>query len=241
MLSANRAIGLTSNNFRRPLQLYSRQPLWVSCVLLHGSKIWLMTKPSAHPPQKPKRRVPVHIRPALKEYGKVVGELLWAANTAQASFCDLFAALVDPDQLDAGMSIWFTIQTDRAQLNTLTALTKVRLAPHSRAGQSIAWAASVAGKLAEIRNDAAHMAMSPSIGPAGPELVPNFLANPPSRLARREGKDFLGVFRQATGDYIQLQQYVHDVFCHLAYPAERFPLPLRPVLKSAIARRTSMR
>lgn len=186
------------------------------------------------PPQKPNRRIPSNTRVAVRTYAKAVGELLWSANAAQSSFRDLFSVLVDLAQLDAGSAIWFTIQTDKAQLQALLALTKVRFSPNSRVFQNIKWAVSAAEKLAEIRNDAAHMAMSPGVGPQGMILLPNPVGNPPTRLNRREGKDFLTIFGQAKGDYVQLQIYIHEVFCHLAYPTESYPLPLRPRLQSVV-------
>lgn len=194
----------------------------------------LMSSIPAPPPQKPSRRAPSHTRVAVRMYAKTVGELLWSANAAQSSFHDLFSVLVDRAQLDAGSAIWFTIQTDKAQLQALLALVKVRFSLNSRIFQNINWAVSAAEKLAGIRNDAAHMAMSPGIGPRGAVLLPNPLGNPPTRLNRREDEDFLTTFGQAKGDYVQLQRYVHDVFCHLAYPTGSYPLPLRPRLQSVV-------
>lgn len=189
-------------------------------------------KRHSHPPLKPKRRVPSAWRGSARKYAIAVGELLWAANRAQASFADLFSTLVDATNLDAGLAIWLSIQTDKGQFTALQALLKARLAPTSRLYRSIQWAVAATEKLAEIRNDAAHMATSPTSSGNGVTFVPNPIGNTPTRLHRRSNTDFLGLFAQAKGDYIQVQQYVHEVFCHLAYPTERYPLPLRPKLKS---------
>jgi len=193
-----------------------------------------MKRRLAHPPQKPKRRTPTAWRGAVRKYAVSIGELIWAANRSQASFADLFSVLVDPNKLDAGLAIWFSMQTDKAQLTALKALLKVRATSASRIYRSTQWAISAAEKLAEIRNDAAHMATSPAIGRNGTTLAPNPIGNTATRLQRRDGKDFLKLFSQAKGDYVQLQQYAHDIFCNLAYPEESYPLPLRPKLNSVV-------
>lgn len=192
---------------------------------------------SAHPPQKPKRRTPSAWRPAIRRYAHAVGELLWAANRVQASFCDLFSVLVDPEDLEAGIAIWFSIQTDRAQLAALQSLLKVRSQSASRLHRSAQWAIAAVEKLAEIRNDAAHMATSPTMGKDGITFIPNVLGNPSSRLQRRSKTDFLKLFVQAKGDYVQVQQFVHDIFCHVAYPSAAYPLPLRPKLMTVFVGR----
>jgi hypothetical protein len=163
-----------------------------------------------------------------------VGELLWAANRAQASFCDLFSVLVDPEHLEAGIAIWFSMQGDRAQLSALQSLLKARMQPESRVSRSAQWAIAAAEKLAEIRNDAAHMATSPTMGINGLTFIPNALANPSARLQRRSNTGFLNLFLQAKGDYVQVQQFVHDIFCHIAYPTQAYPLPLRPKLQTVV-------
>lgn len=184
------------------------------------------------PSQRPRRRTPSAWRRPVGAYAKAVGELLWTANRAQASFADLFAVLVDPNQLDAGLAIWFSMQTDSAQVKALEALLRVRTTPTTRLWRSAHWAVAAAKKLAEIRNDAAHMATAPTTHSRGVAFIPNPIGNPAARLQRRSGTDFLSLFERAKGDYIQVQQYVHDIFCHLAYPNERYPLPLRPRLLS---------
>jgi len=193
-----------------------------------------MTQQHSYPSQKPKRRTPSIWRRPIKTYAKTIGELLWAANRAQASFADLFSVLVDPTQLDAGLAIWFSIQTDSGQIKALEALLKVRAKPTTRLYRSAHWAAAAVNKLAEIRNDAAHMATAPTVNSKGIAFIPDPIGNPTSRLKRRSSTDFLKLFRQAKGDYVQVQRYVHDVFCHLAYPNERYPLPLRPKLLSVV-------
>ena len=196
----------------------------------------LMNQHLAHPPQKPKRRTPSGWRTPVRKYAIAVGELVWAANRAQASLADLFSALVDPKQLDAGLAIWLSIQTDKGQLSALEAILRARTASTTRLYRSTHWAVAAVGKLAEIRNDAAHMATAPTMSGEGVALIPNPIANTATRLQRRSGTDFLELFGQAKGDYVQVQQYVHDIFCHLAYQNQHYPLPLRPKLKSVVVR-----
>ena len=190
----------------------------------------------AHPPQKPKRRTPSGWGGPVRKYAIAVGELLWAANRTQASLADLFSVLVDKNQLDAGLAIWLSIQTDKGQLSALQALLRARAASTTRLYRCTRWAIAAVGKLAEIRNDAAHMATAPTMGGEGVALIPNPIANTTARLKRRSGTDFLELFGQAKGDYVQVQQYVHEIFCHLAYPNQRYPLPLRPKFKSVVVR-----
>lgn len=164
-----------------------------------------------------------------------VGELLWAANRTQASLADLFSALVDPKQLDAGLAIWFSMQSDKGQLETLKALLKIRATSTTRLYRCTQWAIAAVEKLSEIRNDAAHLATSPpSTSSKGPSLIPNPIGNTATRLKRRSGTHFLDLFGRAKGDYVVVQQYVHEIFCHLAYPTENYPLPLRPKLISVV-------
>ena len=190
----------------------------------------------AHPPQKPTRRPPTIWRRPVRRYAIAVGELVWASNRAQASLADLFSVLVDPKQLEAGLAIWLSMQSDKGQLSALRALLGARVPPKTRLHQSAHWAVTAIEKLTEIRNDAAHMATSPTMSSKGVVFVPNFIGNTATRLQRRSGTDFLKVFGHAKGDYVQVQQYVHEIFCHLAYPTERYPLPLRPKLVSVVVR-----
>ena len=190
----------------------------------------------AHPAQKPKRLPPSVWRAPLRRYAIAVGELLWASNRAQASFADLFSVLVDATKLEIGLAIWLSIQTDKGQITALRALVATLNSPRTRLHQNIAWAVAASEKLAEIRNDAAHMATSPTMTIKGIEFIPNPVGNAPTRLKRRSGTDFIEILSRAKGDYIQVQQYVHDIFCHLAYPNPNYPLPLRPRLLSVVIR-----
>lgn len=75
------------------------------------------------------------------------------------------------------------------------------------------------------------------MGKDGIKFIPNPLANPPSRLQRRGNTDFLKLFAQAKGDYVQVERFVHDIFCHAAYPGAAYPLPLRPKLLTVVVGR----
>ncbi len=172
----------------------------------------------------------------MRKYAIAVGELLWAANSTQASLADLFSALVDSQQLDAGLAIWLSIQTDRGQLTALDALLGARATSKTRLHRSVRWAIAAVEKLAEVRNDAAHMATAPTMSVNGPTLIPSPIGNTASRLQRRSGTNFLELFGRAKGDYVQVQQYVHQIFCHLVFTTEPHPLPLRPKLKSVVVR-----
>lgn len=195
-----------------------------------------MKQPLAHPPQKPKRRAPRVWRGPIRKYAVSVGELIWAASRTQASLAELFSVMVDAKELAAGLAIWLSMQTDKGQSAALQALLSVRAPTSTRLYRSIQWALAAVEKLAEIRNDAAHLATSPTMSEKGITFIPDPIGNTTTRLQRRSNTDFLKLFAQAKGDYILVQQYVHDIFCHLGYPNERYPLPLRPKLKSVIVR-----
>ena len=59
---------------------------------------------------------------------------------------------------------------------------------------------------------------------------PHPINNTVTRLYRLEKQMPLKQFRTAKGDYIQLGVYVHELFCHLAYPEMEVSLPLKPSL-----------
>jgi hypothetical protein len=193
-------------------------------------------KPSPLPPQMPERRIPKILRRPVKKYATTIGELIWAASKCQASFGDLFSVLVDSKDVNPGMAIWHSIPGDKVQIEALEALLKIRAAPTSRLYRNTQWAVAAVYKLRVIRNDAAHMPTSPTLIDSGITLIPNPIGNDTSRLKRRTGTDFLNLFSKAAGDYRQIQQYVHDIFCHLAWP-DHCSLPLRPKLVSVVLKR----
>lgn len=180
----------------------------------------------------PTRRPPAAWREPVRSYAQSIGKLIWAANRAQASFADLFAVLVDPKHFDVGSVIWHSMTSDKGQRIALQALLALRSSPTTRVSRGTRWALSAADKLSEIRNDAAHMATSPTTSATGVTFIPSPIGNTPSRLQRSRDANLSKRFSEAAGDYVQVQQYVHAIFCSLAYPDEQYPLPLRPKLKA---------
>lgn len=83
-----------------------------------------------------------------------------------------------------------------------------------------------------LRNIAAHMSMAFHTGEVPFKVVPNFL-DKPSRVARVEKMaDLMRVLKSPKGDLFQLGMYVHGLFCFMAYPGDKDPMPRRPRLKA---------
>jgi hypothetical protein len=203
-----------------------------------------------HKPTTIPRLLPKPWRKPIRTYAITVGEVIWASNFAHASFGDLFAILVAPSNLDIGYSIWHSMQSDKGQLEALSAAANSALSIKPRMLKAIQWAKQAADDLAVFRNDAAHASTAFTTRTKAFEVIPNPINNTRTRLARLEKQtDIPKVFRIAKSDLFQLGLYVNDLFCFLAFPELRARMPKRPRLaltskrkkkssKSVPARRT---
>lgn len=158
---------------------------------------------------------------------------MWASNFSHVAFSNVFASLISKQDLDIGYSVWHTIQGDKGQREAMAAAAKATLPANSRILRNLLWAKKKADDLATIRNDAAHMATAWSVGAKPFELIANPVNNPRARLDRlQKTADIRRSFGIAKGDLYQLGAYVHDLFCHVAFPDDADPMPRRPVLKA---------
>lgn len=179
----------------------------------------------------PPRTLPKPWRRPVRSYAITVGELIWASNFAHASFGNLFAILIAPKNLDVGYAIWYSMQTDKGQLEALSASASKALPTKSRLLKGILWAKKAADDLAVFRNDAAHASTAFTTRTKPFELTQNPVNNTQSRLARLgKQNDLPKTFRVAKSDLFQLGFYVHELFCFVAYPEPRALFPRRPKL-----------
>ena len=185
-------------------------------------------------------RMPSALKAEIRRLVAAVGDVIWAANFAQAALGILFSQLIRKpglDSPDSGLAIWNSLRNDTAQRDALMAVCEeLWKSPHAA---RIMWACDKASKLSKIRNDAAHIGVliEPDrlykLGlPAGLGMVS--LVIPAARSRRLRAPDIIRVFRVAAADYYRLGDY-----CNLLYFGEvfqRHALPRRPRIRSDLRR-----
>jgi hypothetical protein len=179
------------------------------------------------------RRIPKRMQAPSRAYATVIGEVIWASNFAHGAFEILFSHVATHDNYPIGRAIWHTAASDSGQLQMLraAATASTRLSEQMRA--RILWSIDKALKLGEMRNDAVHSATIVLVKNGQAMMAPSDIGTKPSRSEklRREG-DLKKKFRSVKGDLLQLGQYIHSLWPHLAGFDLLPPLPRKPQLRS---------
>jgi hypothetical protein len=189
-----------------------------------------MSKPKA---PTIRRNIPSEMRAPLRSHATVIGELVWASNFSHGAFEILFSHVVNHTNFQMGRSVWHIATSDSGQLKMLVAATEAseRLSVKMRA--NIMWAAGKALKLGELRNDAVHSATVVITTEKPAKIVPASIGTRPTRYEKLERMpDLKKQFRLVKGDLLQVGQYVHALWPHLAGFDLLPPLPRRPQLRS---------
>lgn len=189
-----------------------------------------MSKPRA--PTIP-RRIPKEIQAPLRAYATVIGEVVWAANFAHGAFEILFSHVATHDNYQIGRAIWHAAPSDSGQLQMLRDATTASTRISERMRARILWAIDRASKLSEWRNHAVHSATIVLVKNGQQIMAPSDIGTKPSRSEklRLEG-DLKKKFRSVKGDLLQLGQYIHSLWPHLAGFDLLPPLPRKPQLRS---------
>jgi hypothetical protein len=188
-----------------------------------------MTKPKT---PTIRRNIPSEMRGPLRSHATVIGELVWASNFSHGAFEILFSHVVNHANFQMGWAVWHTATSDNGQLKMLVAATEAseRLSVKMRA--KILWAAGKALKLGELRNDAVHSATVVITTTKPAKIVPSSIGTRPTRYEKLERMaDLKKQFRLVKGDLLQVSQYVHALWTHLAGFDSLPPLPRRPQLR----------
>lgn len=188
---------------------------------------------SKSPAQTLTRRIPKDIQAPLRQYATVIGEVVWASNYAHGAFEILFSHVATHDGYAVGRAIWHTATSDSGQLKLLRAAAKTseRLSVSMRA--RILWAIDNALKLGELRNDAVHSATIVLVKNGKAKMAPSDIGTKPSRSEKlRSEGDLKRKFRTVKGDLLQVAQYVHSLWPHVAGFEHADPLPRKPQLRS---------
>lgn len=181
------------------------------------------------------RRIPKEIEVALRKYATVVGEVVWASNYAYGAFEILFSHLATPgNNFQTGRHLWHTAGSDGAKLKMLqvAATASPNLSKPMRG--RILWTIEQARKLAERRNDAVHSATFVKLEQNGNSLLLiSDVGTKPSRSEKlRAEPDLKKKFHALKGDLLQLAQYVHEIWPHIAGFDLLPRLPARPRFRS---------
>lgn len=179
------------------------------------------------------RRISKAIRIPLRNYATVIGEVVWAANYAHGAFEILFSHVATPDGYQRGRAIWHTSTSDSGQLNMLRAAAAVSERLSNQMRKRILWAIDRALKLGELRNDAVHSSTIVLIENGKAKIAPSDIGTRPPRSERlRRDGDLKNKFRAVKGDLLQIGQYVHSLWPHIAGFDALPPLPRKPQLQS---------
>lgn len=169
----------------------------------------------------------------MRSYAVAIGELLWASSQTHTAFASVFAVLVAKENLNIGFSIWHAVQSDNVQRQMLAALVDAKFSKKSRMHASLLWAKNMADKLAEKRNDAAHMATAFRTDSVPFKLGVSPIGNAPNRVKRLAATpDLNQQFRTVKNDLVQLAGYVNALFFRLAFPDGPYPWPKMPALQA---------
>ena len=189
-----------------------------------------MTKPRA---PAITRRIPKAIQTQLRAYATTVGEVVWASNYAHGAFEILFSHVATHDNFLIGRNIWHTSTSDRGQLEMLKAATSASERLSNRMRDQILWAIDRAQKLGELRNDAVHSSTIVIIENGKAKIAPSDIGTKPSRSAKlRLEANLNKKFKTVTGDLLQIGQYIHSLWPHVAGFEHLPKLPRKPQLKS---------
>lgn len=179
------------------------------------------------------RRIPSDLKSPLRSYATVIGEVVWASNFAHGAFEILFSHVATQDNYQIGRALWHTMPSDSGQLVALREATKASNHLPEKMKIKIIWAIEKAQKLGELRNDAVHSATIVIERNGLPTVVPSDIGTKPSRSEKlRREKDLKKKFRAVKGDLLQIGQYVHSLWPHIAGFDLLPPLPRKPQLKS---------
>ncbi len=179
------------------------------------------------------RRIPKELQEPLHDYATVIGEVVWASNYTNGAFEILFSHVATHDCYQIGRAIWHTSTSDSGQLQMLRAATIASERLTARMREKILWSIEKALKLGESRNDAVHSATIGIIKDGKAKIAPSDFGTKPSRSEKLRGDDDLKKkFRAVKGDLLQLGQYVHSLWPHVAGFDLLPPLPRKPQLKS---------
>lgn len=189
-----------------------------------------MTKPRA--PTVP-RRIPKELQAPLRAYASVIGEVVWASNFAHGAFEILFSHVAAHTNYEIGRAVWHTATSDRVQLDMLKAATIASERLSKQMSERILWAIEKAQKLGELRNDAVHSATIVIVKNNQATIAPSDIGTKPTRSNKlRKVEDLKKLFRAVKGDLIQIGQYVHSLWPHVAGFDLLPPLPRKPQVRS---------
>lgn len=186
----------------------------------------------AQPSTTVSRRMP-GVRAQIRAYTSVIGEVVWAANYSLGAFEILFSHVATPKHYQVGRAIWHTAPSDSGQLQMLKAAANASDRLSERMRGRVLWAIDKTLKLGQLRNDAVHSVVIVLVNNGKVTLAPSDIGTKPSRSEklRLEG-DLEKKFRAVKGDLLQIGQYVHSLWPHLAGFEHLPPLPRRPQLQS---------
>lgn len=177
--------------------------------------------------------MPPGVRAPIRDYASVIGEVVWASNFAHGAFEILFSHVATPEHYGVGRAIWHTAPSDSGQLQMLRAAATASERLSERMRGRVLWAIDRALKLGELRNDAVHSATIVLVKNGKVTMAPSDIGTKPSRSEKlRLEDDLKKKFRVVKGDLLQIGQYVHSLWPHLAGFEHLPPLPHRPQLRS---------
>lgn len=179
------------------------------------------------------RRIPKGVQSPIRAYATVVGEVVLASNFAHGAFEILFSHVATHENYQIGRAIWHTAPSDSGQLQMLRAAATASTRLSERMRTRILWAIDRALKLGVMRNDAVHSATIVLVKNGKVTMAPSDIGTKPSRSEKlRREDDLEKKFRAVKDDLLQIGQYVHALWPHLAGFEHLPPFPRKPQLRS---------
>jgi hypothetical protein len=165
---------------------------------------------------------------AFEAYVAAVGKVAHAWNYLHEQLGILFVAVSGLER-NVGLSIWYSVNSDRAQRDMLKAAVNATNSERStklpRAPDDLKWLLDRADALAEDRNNAVHAPCSLYLGGNVSEMGASFFNGNP-RAKKLMGKELLVEFAWCESYAETLSRFTGMLGTAIAFP-DRFPWPQR--------------
>jgi hypothetical protein len=179
-------------------------------------------------------------RPTEKQLDKAfaplameIGKLNRASNMLHEHLGNLFARIVNNDNINIPLAVWYSTPSDRTQREMLRAAVNAFGALNAKkrptAKDDIKWLLTQCDQLADRRNDALHAPLEISISRKTIEILPHYYFGNPRALKLKD-KNILDQVRWYRAMAETLRDYALSLWFHLGQQDSWPQRPLMPTL-----------
>jgi hypothetical protein len=173
----------------------------------------------------------------VKRHAGQAGQIMWGWNFLQAGFFQIFHQVASPNNHKLALTLWHTIQSDKAQREMALAAAAAVLPEGSKVLADIDWLVKRAQDLSPFRNDSAHVGIS--LGGDWDEkgrfrmmVYPDEKSARPAAVDRLKAKPMEAYWRTVKGDLWVLGRFATSVAGRVANDPSYGPSLRRPRLLS---------